>query len=87
MNSGDIKDWSPAMPPWTKACAIPKQAKSAHKPMYGPIPPLPDVARSNCHTKYSEAIILYANQNKWHTKEEENGKGVGGLSNHMFYPL
>jgi hypothetical protein len=32
--------------------------------MKGPIPPFPDVARSNCHTKYSRVIIISYSQRK-----------------------
>ena len=47
MNSGHIKERSPTIPPCTKASATPKEPTMTHKAIYGPIPPFPEVTKSN----------------------------------------
>ena len=53
-----MKDKSPTIPPSTKASATPKKATIAHIPIKGPIPPLPDVAKSNCQKSDGKIEVI-----------------------------
>jgi hypothetical protein len=52
-----MKDRSPTIPPCTCASATPKAPLIAQTPMKVPIPPFPDVAKSNYGSKTKKKRI------------------------------